>query len=368
MIDTSLTSSNFYFLLAVCQGVILASIIIFRRPMRKANLFFGLLVCLFSLSLLHLVLEESISAFNAKFPIPMEFSFAYGPLAYFHIRYIKDPQRPLRKTDLLHFVPSILLDGVLFTALFLYVRAHMGWAYENLLLIQSTALVMSLLGAIQLSIYTYVMYRESVEAKRVLRKFQQIKQWLSYLIGSWSFLIGFLLIAVPVGLIFIEDVDDHSALLYKPLGIFIGLCIYWLGYLYLLTYAKVVDSYTERISKIGFSVAELENRKDQLLRALAAETLYRDAGLTIAKLAHHLGWPINSLSLVINESLHTNFNDLINHHRIKAFRDRILDLDSQKYSIVGLGQEVGFRSKASFYRAFKKETGMTPTEYIKSQD
>ncbi|WP_099544758.1 helix-turn-helix domain-containing protein [Maribacter sp. 4G9] len=41
--------------------------------------------------------------------------------------------------------------------------------------------------------------------------------------------------------------------------------------------------------------------------------------------------------------------------------------ESQKYLIVGLGQEVDFRSKASFYRAFKKETGMTPSQFIKSQ-
>ena len=121
MIDTSLNSSNFYFLLAVFQGLILAFIIIFRQPTRKSNLFFGLLLFLFSSSLLHLILEESISAFNSKFPIPMEFSLSFGPLAFLHIRYIKDPKRVFRKKDLLHFLPSLLLDGVFFTSIFLYI-------------------------------------------------------------------------------------------------------------------------------------------------------------------------------------------------------------------------------------------------------
>ena len=367
MINTSLNSSNFYFLLAVFQGAILAFIIVFRRPTRKTNLFFGLLVFLFSLSLLHLILEESISGFNAKFPFPMEFSLSYGPLTFLHILYIKDPNRKFSKKDLLHFLPSLLLDGVVFTAFFFYIRTHIDWAYENIPLIQTVALVIALLGAIQLSIYTYCIYRESVEAKRMLREFQKIKKWLNYLIISWSFLIGFLVLVVPIGLLFIEDVDNNSALFYKPLGILLSLCIYLLGYLYLIKYGSLVENYTNRISKFGFSEEELERRKNQLLQVLKEEKLYRDSSLTIAKLANHLNWPINSLSNVVNESLNTNFNDLINSHRVKAFKERVCESESKKYSIVGLGQEVGFRSKASFYRAFKKETGITPSQFINSQ-
>ena len=176
MLDTSLTSSNFYFLLAVFQGVILAFIILIRRPIRKTNVFFGLLLLLFSFSLLHLVLEESISGFNTKFPIPMEFSLSYGPLAYLHILFIKDPKRAFLKKDLLHFLPSLLLDGIFFTAIFLYIKTHLDWAYENIPLIQSIALVISFLGAIQLTIYTYFIYRESIEAKRMLKEFQKIKK------------------------------------------------------------------------------------------------------------------------------------------------------------------------------------------------
>ena len=367
MIDTSLTSSNFYFLIAVFQGVIMASMIIFRKPSRKANRFFGLLVFFFSLTLLHLVLEESISRFNSKFPIPMEFSLAYGPLAYFHILYIKDPKRIFRTKDLLHFFPSFLLDGLFFMFFFLFIRQNNEWAEANTLTIQSTALSIVLLLVIQLSIYTYLIYRESSEAKRVLREFQKVKKWLNYLIGSWGFLIGFLLIAVPIALVFIEEVDDNSALFYKSLGIIIGLFIYLLGYLYLLKYARVVETYTDRIMKFSFSEEELDDKKEQILLTLRKEKIYQDPGLTIAKLAGHLNWPINSVSSIINESLQTNFNDLISKHRVMEFKDRVLEPDSNKYSIVGLGQEVGFSSKASFYRAFKKETGMTPSDYIKSQ-
>jgi len=367
MIDTSLDSSNFYFFLAVFQGLLFAPILIFRKPKRRTTLFFGVLILLFSLSLLHLILEESISGFNAIFPIPMEFSLAYGPLAYFHILYIKDPKRVFRRKDLIHFLPTLLIDGIFFTAMFLYIGANMKWAYAHLLTIQSIGLIIVLILAVQLSIYTYFIYRELTEAKHVLREFQKIKKWLNTLIGLWSVLIGFLVIAVPVALIFIEAVDDNSSLIYKPLGSILGLCIYILGYLYSLKYSKVVESYSDRVAKLSFSIEEMDDKKEQILNALSKDRVYLDPNLTIAKFASHLNWPINSVSSIINESLQTNFNDLIGKHRVEDFKDRLLASDSYKYSILGLGQEAGFSSKASFYRAFKKETGMTPSDYIKSQ-
>jgi AraC-like DNA-binding protein len=37
------------------------------------------------------------------------------------------------------------------------------------------------------------------------------------------------------------------------------------------------------------------------------------------------------------------------------------------YTIVAIGLEAGFNSKASFYRAFRKFEGMTPSEYQKNR-
>lgn len=367
MIDTSLGSSNFYFLLAVVQGFILSLIILFQKPQRKAHLFFGILIALFSSSLLHLILEESIHAFNSKYPIPMEFSFAYGPLAYLHVLYIKNPMKAFNRKDLLHFLPSLLLDILFFIAFFLYIRFNMGWAYENIPKIQTIALIMASIGLIHLSVYAFLIYRESKDAQPVLREFARIKKWLKYLVFSWCSIIGFLLVAIPIALLYIDQLDDNSAYIYKPLGTLIGLCIYGLGYLYLLYYLRPVNSYIDRIKKFRFSDSGAGEKKEQILQALKEEKLYEDPALTVSKLAGHLNWPINKLSGMINEIWHTNFNDLTNQLRVEAFKEKMLQPENRKYSIVGLGQEVGFRSKASFYRAFKKETGMTPSDYLKAQ-
>jgi AraC-like DNA-binding protein len=122
------------------------------------------------------------------------------------------------------------------------------------------------------------------------------------------------------------------------------------------------------MSKITYSREELIDIKFQLLQAMKQLAYYKDQNLTVVKLAKEMGVPSKKLSTVINDTLHTNFNDLINRYRIAAFKEKILSPDSRKYSIAGLAQDIGFSSKASFYRAFKKETGQTPTDYLNQSD
>lgn len=366
MLDTSIDSFNFYFLIAVLQGIILSGIIIFRKPRRKSNTFLGLLIFLFSLSLLHIVLEESIHAFNSKFPVPMDFSLAFGPLAYFHLLYLKNPKEKFKLNKLLHFLPSVLIDGVLFIIVFLFIRTHENWAYDNIETIQTFSLIIISLSLLQLSFYTYLIYKTVKHIKSLSKEFLLIRKWFKTLSLGWFLIIGFFIIVIPIALINIEDLDEHSYLVYKPMGIIIGICIYGLGYLYLLKYMTHINTYIDRLNRLKFSEEDILKKKNNLIDVLKKEKLYVNASISVSSLAKYMNWPINDVSLIINETLSTNFNDLINSYRIEAFKNLINNPNNKKYSILGLAKEVGFNSKTSFYRAFKKETGITPSEYLKS--
>ena len=318
MIDTSLTSSNFYFLLAVFQGFILSFIILSLQPKTKPNIYFCVLLFLFSLGLLQSVLESSIHAFNSKYPIPMSFRMAFGPLAYLHIQHIKDPVRSFKSKDLLHFIPSLIFDVIIFTASFLYIRANIDWAMDHIPFIQSIALYVAFIVIIQLGVYTYLIYKESRDTTQVLKEFKEVKKWLNILVIGWCIPIGLHIIGIPIGLIFIEQLDDNSEWMYVPLGAISVIYIFVLGYSYLLRHYKSIGIYMDKIKKFKFTSDELVDKKNDLLTALDQERLYTDPRLTVAKLAGHLGWPINSVSKIINDTLQTNFNDLVNQHRVDA--------------------------------------------------
>ena len=64
--------------------------------------------------------------------------------------------------------------------------------------------------------------------------------------------------------------------------------------------------------------------------------------------------------------MNQNFFDFINGYRIKEAKRLLVDPKGELLTILAIAEEVGFNSKSSFNTAFKKITGMTPTEYKKS--
>lgn len=104
----------------------------------------------------------------------------------------------------------------------------------------------------------------------------------------------------------------------------------------------------------------------QLLVKLETDKVYRDEEITLQTLARTLKVQPWELSRVINVTMNMNFWTLINGYRIREARERLANMPGTGQSILTICYEVGFSSKSSFYRAFKKHTGMTPNEYLSS--
>lgn len=94
---------------------------------------------------------------------------------------------------------------------------------------------------------------------------------------------------------------------------------------------------------------------------------FLDADLSLSKLADALNTTTASLSKTINEVFDQNFNEFINSYRVEEVKQKLMDKQYEHLSILGIAFDCGFKSKATFNRAFRKHTGLSPTEYKKSQ-
>lgn len=101
---------------------------------------------------------------------------------------------------------------------------------------------------------------------------------------------------------------------------------------------------------------------EHLQHIMENEKPYLSPDLTLEELAGKLNTDRNSLSQFINQEMEKNFSLYINEYRIKE-AIRLLDNPIGDSSIDDIAFESGFNNRVSFYRAFKKATGLSPSNY-----
>lgn len=94
--------------------------------------------------------------------------------------------------------------------------------------------------------------------------------------------------------------------------------------------------------------------------AMTKDALYLDPNLSLQKLSRHVGALPNQVSQTLNEQIGSTFFDYIAHHRIEAAKPLIAAAAASSLTV---SLDVGFNSRSTFYKAFKRETGMTPKVY-----
>ncbi|MEL6686396.1 MAG: AraC family transcriptional regulator [Pseudomonadota bacterium] len=102
----------------------------------------------------------------------------------------------------------------------------------------------------------------------------------------------------------------------------------------------------------------------RLLQSLEQDRLYLDPDLRLPSLARRLGETNHRVSACITAILgFPNFNTLVNEYRIEAAKAALVALETRQQSILMIALDCGFSSIGPFNRAFKRETGLTPSEF-----
>lgn len=113
---------------------------------------------------------------------------------------------------------------------------------------------------------------------------------------------------------------------------------------------------------VGRKISEEDfNRIDIFLRS---NKVFKNPELGISDVAKATGMPVKKVSQLINIKTGKTFKTYINAIRVQKAVIYIEDVSYEHYTMEAIGNEVGYKSKATFYRAFKREMNCTPKEYM----
>lgn len=111
----------------------------------------------------------------------------------------------------------------------------------------------------------------------------------------------------------------------------------------------------------------IKNYCEKLELYITEQQAFRKQGLTLNTLSDTLDIPRHHLSHVLNKHYQQRFTDFINMYRVDYIRQRMQDDDWKGMTLEALGEEAGFSSRSTFFSAFKKNTGFSPSEYQKQE-
>ncbi|WP_343762898.1 helix-turn-helix transcriptional regulator [Gangjinia marincola] len=178
------------------------------------------------------------------------------------------------------------------------------------------------------------------------------------------FFTGFFWIAAPIFDFLYTTRMDHYIPFWVLLSIFTYILAYLgLGHLKLSGQRKNLRGALQPMSNTGvvrISDSDITIKFNQLL---TDQKLFLDPKLSLEKLASMLTISPSYLSTMLNKDGSLSFNDAVNSYRISYAKDILLDSEFDQYTVIAIGLESGFNSKSAFYAAFKKFTGMSPSEY-----
>lgn len=189
-----------------------------------------------------------------------------------------------------------------------------------------------------------------------------------------NILIGMLSIWVVVFInksVFHSTVDDIIYITVSLFVVFIGFFGFRQGGIFMnlpdgYLIEGLIQDNRQRYLKSGLKKERADEIIQQLKELMAEKKLFLDENISLPQLADIINIHPNYLSQVINERFHKNFYDFINSFRVEEFK-RIVSIEKNRNkTFYALALDCGFNSKASFNNSFKKITGTTPTEFVKS--
>jgi len=357
-------------LLGFLQGAIMSMLLLFSKKRSRPNRFLGTLILLIALACLNLYLFES-DWFNNN-PvlnllgnlIPLVIVMPVGPLLYFYVRSSMEPSFRLGRRERLHFLPVIidvvpeLTTVIYFTGLLTGLISSPPGPWGRFIDDYNVYADIPRWGSVTLYLWLSARYLSAAGTEN-----NAYRQWLRQFIRLFLvFQVIWFIYLVPYVIPSLTDKVLNMVDWY-PVYIPLVVLIYCLGLKgYLMAPQEEVPAVKKAVAPPPL---ELVAEAVPLLRkAMEEDHLYLEPELNLTLLSRHTGLPQKTISLVLNQHLKQSFNEFVNGYRVAAFKEKISQAAQDNMTILALALDAGFNSQATFQRAFRSNTGMSPREYM----
>ncbi|AUP78803.1 helix-turn-helix domain-containing protein [Flavivirga eckloniae] len=370
---------SFIFLYVALIGFFFTVIINFsKKANRCAKLFISGFVGVHSLFILEFVLYIS----NIQYRLPHTYLIAaltallYGPFLYLYFKSVTYNFK-FRTIDLLHFLPTLILIVYLFPMYSLSsndkieIMLEINNSYNiNRYVIFISKVVSLFIYAILIGKFHYSRRKEedSIKGKKPVNRWKKTIYAIHVI-----YLVSYIIYGLPVSglmLSFPYFINYIQVSIMSVMVIYLAYMAYVQPEIF-KSYSVGTSENTipplEKYQKSGLTNALSEELKGNLIRLFVEDKVFKENNINLEELSKRLNTTRHNTSQIINEHFNINFFELINKFRIQE-AIRILKEDIHgSLNIIDIAYEVGYNNKVTFNKAFKKETSLTPSEFINMQ-
>jgi AraC-like DNA-binding protein len=297
----------------------------------------------------------------------------YGPLLFFYFKRLTE-QYKFRWIDLFHFLPTLILLLFLLPVYSLpfeeKIKVQLGtsevYSPNDFLFI---IFIPKLLSLIIYGFFISKLYLKKQEGQH-FKNNSAIVFWKKGIYKMHMFYVfSYLAYGISISGVFFSP----NPFLYQSQIIAMSLMVLYVAYMAQVqpaVFSKEVllsdDSFFSKYQKSGLTKSLSEELKQNLISLLVTQKIYKDNSINLEKLSNVLDTSRHNTSQIINEQFNMNFFELINKFRVDEAISLLKENKLNSLQIIDIAYEVGYNNKVTFNKAFKKETSLTPSQFLKS--
>ncbi len=355
--------------IGIAFGYLSLSIISFLKYFRttKATTFLSFHLFAIAWILIYVILYYNVKLIDLPWltPIHLFASYAIGPSFYLYISALLKPRKPLNGGYIWHYLPSLISFFLMF--LFSITRKNGLSEFTRDIYSAGHPYIIIIPSSVFIHLFVYVSL--TIRKTKVFNYEEEKPANVSPC--TYTFVRLFIVVtAIQLGTIFFPVLICY----YVDTALFIPIMTVpklWIVYRTFLRKSKMLKGHLldANIYAIESKCNVSQNKCNakelfHQMEVVKNDKLYCKTGLNLNEVAKIIGTKPYLISSFLNKEMNTNFYCYINSLRVEEAKQLLRSEKSKAYTLEYLGYLAGFKSKSVFFTQFKRNTGVTPLQWL----